>query len=292
MILLRVPTINDSLDDFDSLFRLWRQVEREGRGGERVVLDFSSCYFLRQNAVAFLGGLIRYIQARGGTVNAKWGPASEAVRRNLARNGFLATFGLQDRSWVGNAIPYREDKEQDTAGIMTYLRSSWLGRGWINVSHALRDAIVGTMWEIYANAFEYGQSSVGVMSCGQYYPNMQMLKLTVVDFGVGIPRNVRHFTSNPRINPERALKWAFELGTTTNPSTSRGVGLNLLKDFVRRNRGRLEIFSHDAYGSIDSGGETYIRRPTYFEGTLVNITLTCDETFYDVSSGAVQGPFF
>ncbi|WP_196517009.1 hypothetical protein [Nostoc sp. WHI] len=34
---------------------------------------------------------------------------------------------------------------------------------------------------------------------GQHYPDLKQLKLTVVDFGVGIPQNVRDFHKNTNL---------------------------------------------------------------------------------------------
>jgi hypothetical protein len=47
------------------------------------------------------------------------------------------------------------------------------------------------------------------------------VRLTVVDFGVGIPSNVRLFFHNPELAANVALSWAFHPGTTTK---SNGVG--------------------------------------------------------------------
>ncbi|MBE8989397.1 hypothetical protein [Nostoc sp. LEGE 12450] len=58
---LQIPTVNDNLDDFDSLFQLWQKVNQDC---SEVIFDFSKCWFLRPNAVAFLGGLIRLIESQ------------------------------------------------------------------------------------------------------------------------------------------------------------------------------------------------------------------------------------
>ena len=295
MVVLNVTTINDELSDFDRLFALWNQVNDDFLD---VTFDFSRCGFLRQNAVAFLGGLARLIESRFGNVIFDWNTLRNNIRGNLEQNGFLSTFRHTGGPWTGNSIPYREDPSQDAENIMDYLKTKWLGRGWVHVSDLLRDAIVGRVWEIYANAFEHGQSSIGIFSCGQHYPRYHELKLTVVDFGVGIPSNVRYyFKDDPRfqsLNAASCLKWAFQRGTTTRPNgTSRGMGLDLLKDFVKINKGKLEIFSHEGYALIDEAQEIFTNRQTFFEGTLANITLRCDESlYYQFASEVTDKPLF
>lgn len=165
------------------------------------------------------------------------------------------------------------------------------------ISNLLRDAIVGTVLEIYINAFQHGESDVGTFSCGQYYPHLQVLKLSVADFGIGIPSNVRlFFSDDPRaqsLNAAYCLHWAFQRETTTRPhGTSRCMGLDLLKDFVKINKGKLEIFSHEGYALIDSEQARFMNHKPFFEGTLVNITLRCDKSFYRLASEVTGAPLF
>jgi len=298
MKVVHVPTVNDGLSDFDWLFQTAQELDADD---SELTFDFSRCWFLRQNAVAFLGGLARLIQRRGGTAGFAWDTLKEDVRRNLERNDFTAVFGHSWVPWTGNTIPYREDSWLDKNGIMGYLKSYWLGRGWVQVSPLLRDAIVGNVWEIYSNAFEHSDSPIGVFSCGQHYPHIGELKLSVVDFGVGIPGNVRGFLMRRGFPEDRilgvtaakALEWAFRRGTTTKVGgPGRGNGLDLLKNFVQVNHGRLEIFSHEGYTLIDKSQEAHVNRATFFQGTMVNITFQCDERYYQLASELPRRPLF
>lgn len=287
---LAVPTINDDPPDFDRLFRLWNQVNDDYL---EVEFNFSSCRFLRQNAVAFLGGLARLVEYRGGKVTFDWNTLQDDIHTNLRQNGFIGCFTVGRGPWTGNSIPYNEFQERRKDSITSYLKAKWLGRGWVSVSQALRDAIVGTLWEIYENAFEHGSSPVGVFCCGQHYPYLHLLKLCVVDFGVGIPSNVRWFMKNDTTSAAATLRWAFRPGNTTKPNgMGRGLGLDLLRDFVKVNQGELEIYSHEGYGQIKEGRERYLDRSTFFEGTVVNITFHCDESYYHLVSEEQEDKLF
>jgi len=284
---LQIPTINDGPGDFAVLFDVWRQVNDYSL---KVEFDFSKCRFLRPNAVAFLGGLARLVQSRGGSVTFDWStlPERGPVITNLCQNGFAGTFGHDTTGWSGHSIPYREDRTIDVGGIMDYLTLSWIGRGWVHVSERLRDAIVGTMWEIYNNAFEHSGTQVGVFSCGQHFWKKNDLILTVVDFGNGIPSNVRSFFRKyvapelvSQLSGAGCMKWAFERGNSTCVGdVARGLGLDLLKEFVRINQGKLEVYSNESYAIIDKDGEHYDDLGISFEGTVVHITLRCDENLY------------
>lgn len=287
---LPVLTFNDDLADFQSLFWLWSEVNDDCLD---VTFDFSYCRFLRQNAVAFLGGLARLIEDRGGRVVFLWNTLDPKIFTNLAQQGFLSAFGHSGGPWRGNSIPFRHDLLLDQAELMHYLKVLWLGRGWVNVSRPLQDAIVGQMWEIYANAFEHGESPIGVFSCGQYYPMLKKLKLSVVDFGVGIPSNVRRFCQTGELRADYALRWAFQPNTTTKPNgIGRGNGLDLLKRFVRVNNGHMQVFSHDGMAIIEKNGENYQVQQPSFEGTMVNISLECDDRYYCLESETSKEPLF
>jgi hypothetical protein len=289
-LILQVPTINDEPKDFDCLFQLWQQVQDDAN---EIIFDFSKCYFLRQNAVAFLGGLARLIESRGGKVIFDWDTVKRHVCMNLKQNGFLYAFNGAEEPWQGNSIPYREDLSQDRDGLIHYLAEQWLGRDWVHISDYLRALIVGITWEIYANAFEHGQTDIGVFSCGQYYPKLRELNLTVVDFGVGIPHNVRDFRKIHNLPAEQALQWAFQEGTTTRTgNVTGGIGLDYLKKFVHINKGKLQILSHDGCATIDEKQEVYENKQTFFGGTLVNITLLCDESYYTLGFEADDEPLF
>jgi hypothetical protein len=289
-LLVTVPTINDEPKDFDCLFQLWQQVQKDTK---EVIFDFSQCFFLQQNAVAFLGGLARLIESGGGKVIFDWDTVKKHICVNLKQNGFIYAFNSSEEPWQGNSIPYREDRYQDRDGLVYYLAEQWLGRDWVHISDFLRSIIVSTAWEIYANAFEHGRTDIGVFSCGQHYPKLGKLKLSVVDFGVGIPQNVRDFQKNPNLPADQALQWAFQKGTTTRGGrVTGGIGLDYLKQFVHINKGKLQILSHDGCATIDEKQEIYENRQSFFGGTLVNITLLCDESYYALELEPDDEPLF
>lgn len=297
---IHVPRLNDGPDDFRALAQLWRQVDAAGDGAE-VSFDFSHCGFLQPNAVVFLGGLARVIGHRGGKARFLVGTMLDPVRVNLLQNGFAHAMGDGTPPWQGNSIPYREYFTQDEDGIVQDLRQNWLGRGWISISEALANEVVGQMWEIFANAFEHSDTRVGarvgVYSCGQYFKNRHTLTLAVADFGVGIPSNVRLHLGQPELSGADALRWAFQRGTTTSRRLAgpRGVGLDLLKELVRKTNGTMLVYSHDGSVRIDQRGETYENALPFFEGTLVQIRLLCDDKYYMLSNEAAAlsaAPFF
>ena len=288
MLILNVPTIKGELKDFDVLFNLWHQIINQINNSPNVTFTFIKCYLLWPNAIVFLGGLARLIQKYNGHCSFDWSTVKDTVLKNLIKNNFYSSFDDDKQASFGNTIPYREHNSEDKVSIIDYLKNQWLGRGWMNISAALQEAIIGNVWEIYANAFEHGKSPIGVISCGQHFPKKHILKLTVVDFGLGIPVNVnsyRNIFKEPQISADESLKWAFQRTNSTRISDNPGgLGLDLLKQFIILNKGQLEVFSNQGYALIDDKKEEYLNRSSFFEGTLVNITFNCNDSFYCLSS--------
>lgn len=290
---LETIKIDPNINNYDILFDLWKYID--DLSCPEVEFNFSNCDFLAHHTVAFLGGLANLISNKtGGRFEFDWDTLQEKIRKNLAQNGFITAFSGAGQPWAGNSIPYREDPKSDHDDIIDYLKSKWLGRGWVHVSKRLRDAIVGRVWEIYANAFEHSSSgNISIYSCGQHYPHKHQLSLCVVDFGIGILTNVRNFQGQ-ELSAAEAMQWAFKRGTTTAKPTGpgRGVGLDLLKEFVKLNNGRLEIFSNDGFAKISKNGDYFSRSNKFFGGTLVDITLICDEKLYSFSDEDISRSIF
>ncbi len=285
---IQIPTLNDGPRDFERLFGIWSEVHDYFMD---LRFDFSRCRFLRPNAVAFLGGLARLIESRLGSVAFDWSTLHDSwVRTTMQQNGFACAFGDASSPWNGASIPYREDREFHPDGVAEYLSENWLGKGWApaHVSEALKNAIVERVLELYVNAFEHSESQIGVFSCGQYFRQLNELHLTLVDFGMGIPANVRGYLKKvrPDLPAEKltagdCLKWAFQRMTTTRPgATSRGIGLDLLKSFIRVNRGAMQVFSNEGFAEITAEREVYGSFSSAFEGTIFHIKLICDEKYY------------
>lgn len=98
---------------------------------------------------------------------------------------------------------------------------------------------------------------------------------------------------NDDLPADKALEWAFQKGTTTRGGeVVGGIGLDCLKQFVHINKGKLQILSHDGCATIDKNGEVYENKQTFFGGTLVNIKLLCDESYYSLDFEADDEPLF
>ena len=127
---ISIPTLNCEMRDFEFLFKIF---EETNYNDLNIIFDFNNCSFLRQNAVAFLGGLAVLIKRHNGKVSFNWKSLKNKVQDNLFKNGFLAAFGHSDQVGYGNTIPYQQHNDLNKDSIMEYLKLMWLGRGWLDI---------------------------------------------------------------------------------------------------------------------------------------------------------------
>jgi hypothetical protein len=132
-----VPTLWTKPVDRRWLFALERSL---GPEPAFIVFDFSHCKVLHQRAVAFLGGLARLIESKGGRVTFDWPTCNQTVLRTVQQCGFSEAFGGPSMQLGTHAIPYRQDLVQGGDAIVDYLQESWLGRGWPRAANGMRNA--------------------------------------------------------------------------------------------------------------------------------------------------------
>lgn len=278
---LQVPRINDYESGYTTLFALWQKLS-SSTSEQIIILDLSQCAFLPQNGVAFLLGLARLAQQQGRQIRVIE-PESEDVTRNLRKNGFMAALGLPHERLSSTAVPVREDKHRDEASYIEYLNNYWLTGSRMNLSNQLKDVIISAVIEAYVNVFDHAQSPNGAFTCGQFYPNREEIILTLVDFGIGIPATVRRRLECPDLSAKEAIEWVFQEGRTTQ-SGPRGNGLKILKEFVKLNKGSLDVYSEDCHACINAQGESFSRQAAKFTGTVVQIMLKSNDMYYHLSS--------
>jgi len=210
------------------------------------------------------------------------------VRSILRKNHFLSQFGESEKpDSYGTTIEYRRFEtvgrvyEDFKQYVIKYFRLGSLGLP--EMSLALLKRFRESLFEVFSNAIEHSDTKEGIFTCGQFFPNRKRLHFTIADLGIGIGGNVyRHL--GIRLSPENAIKWAIS-GKTTRRNRSGGLGLQLIREFIKLNKGRLIIVSGAGYWELSKGkvSTNALSRP--FPGTVVTIAIdTADKSTYCLSS--------
>lgn len=87
------------------------------------------------------------------------------------------------------------------------------------------------------------------------------------------------------VNSVKAMQFCLTEGNTTKQNEPGGLGLKLLKRFIRHNQGRIVIVSKKAYYEFSNGHESIIPLENPFPGTCINIEInTADSKSYQLSA--------
>lgn len=257
-----------------------------------ILLDMRRTRSISPAAIAVVCGLARLVELTGTRVGFRWPGETSRARLAVEQTGLTARFGGAERTHRGEYLPLREDAggdaREDEESLVRYLMNDWMGLGWTRMSDTLKSTILSRTYEIYSNAFTHGRSRIGTISCGRRLLSDHRLSLTVVDFGVGIPLRVRQYLRRRDLSAPEALEWAFAEGHTTVKDLPRGIGLALLRDFVRQNRGSATVMSHDGLAWVGSTGAAsrFGARAGFgllpagspsFRGTVFTLEFNCDD---------------
>ncbi|PTR30758.1 histidine kinase/DNA gyrase B/HSP90-like ATPase [Luteibacter sp. OK325] len=271
------PTCDDSERAHELLSHVFVRVSSIPRAP--ITFDFSGCGDLRPAGLVILAGMSRQLRLRGIRPNIDITTMTPKVYSQFTGSGCRSHL-FSDVASTQSTL-FRHDETEDEDAIISFLRDQWLGGSRLIMSAGARDTFITHLWEVYANAFEHGDSGVGVYTCGEQIGEDTLI-LTVADFGPGIPANAAQKLRKEWIPGDQALAWAFTRGTTTaaNQRYPRGLGLDLLKEFVNINGGRLDIYSHHGHGRVESAEPRFKSLMLSMGATVVQIRLHCDDRLY------------
>jgi signal transduction histidine kinase len=120
----------------------------------------------------------------------------------------------------------------------------WLA-GRLEISEASIYGFKVCISELFNNIKDHTQLDIGSIFV-QHFPTERDVMISVSDFGVGIPDNVRK--TLPNLSDAQAIIHAVEEGFTTKSTPgNKGVGLDyLLQTVVAHNGGKVTIYSGDS----------------------------------------------
>lgn len=265
-----IPQIRADQDGFEFLASLSSSLGRYSSLGS-IHLDFHEAVWIDGHMLAPLGAVLYMHTIMGNSVSFRnMQPNLESLFR---KNGFLSAFADEVRTkdkW-GTIIPYRRYVPSDERSFPTYMSKLAKNRGDLRFNDIAKNSLLMTTLEIFNNAVSHGRSSAGVFVCGQYYPNINRVRFSMADLGVGIRQNVSSFL-NTAISGLDAIRWALERGNSTRLGRPGGMGLYFLRNFIESNSGKLSIVSGDSIISL--GEEEYgMKTSRYFNGTYITLEI-------------------
>ena len=244
-----------------------------------ITFDLNRTAWFEANLTAVLGAILSDAQDMN---NIKFIGISGNIEKLLLRNHFLSHFGgLKIPDYYATTIKYRKFKITEEKLFKEYLDGELLSKKAMpDMSVLLKKKVNESIFEIFNNAVLHGNCR-NVFSCGQYSPAKNKLDFTIVDLGKTIKANVNEYVRKD-FSGEDAIKWAVAEGhTTKRGQIPGGLGLSLIREFIEKNTGKIQIVSADGYWEQKEGVETGKRFVQAFPGTIVNLEFNiADQSHY------------
>lgn len=274
MTLIKFPEeIDTTYKGFNLLARLYYELKDKELSS--IKLDMSKTTWFDANMCAALGAVLYKIGNRNNSIKIE--NINPNIQEVLSKNRFLDNYGYKSvydtyKTTIKYLVFSIEEERMFGDYIDRYLRN----KGIPEMTSALRNRFLKNISEIFNNAVIHSKTKQGIFACGQYFPHRKLLKFSIADLGIGFRRNIER-KLNTAITSEDAIEWAMSGNNTTK--TGRipgGLGLKILQEFIRMNKGRIQICSEDGYWELH---EDIMKRHLHwsFPGSVVNIEIRTDD---------------
>ncbi len=259
----------------------------------KIEVDMGHTTWFDADMCAPFGAILYCLGAQGNRISLT--QIRPDVERILTKNGFLTHYGRAAlRDTYGTTIPYQRFDVKDDRYFAAYVENKFVRRMEMpKMSAALTKRFRESVFEIFSNAVLHSQTTLGIFSCGQFFPKRNTLDFSVADLGIGIRRNVKEHTGLV-LSPDEAIDWATQgRNTTKRGPIPGGLGLKLLSDFVSKNGGRIQIVSDAGYWTLEKGKVDHFPLSAEFPGTVVTVEInTADKQSYSLSSELTESDIF
>ncbi|MDP4266301.1 MAG: ATP-binding protein [Bacteroidota bacterium] len=267
----RLISINNDCDGYQQLIDFYN--EHKDKFFEDIPLELT--YWFSANMCSALGGILDLLMNNLNDI--KFDKISSGIERILLKNDFLSYYGFQSLyDDYHTTIRYMKLKPGDGKYFNHYIYQEVLSRNELpQMSQLVKEKMTEAIYEIFVNAQIHSESNF-IYTCGQFYPNKNLIEFTITDTGIGFKRKINE-RFNSRLSSIQAIKWAIQDGKTTKTDMSGGLGLTLLKEFIEKNKGKMQIISDDGFYQYDTQGEQINTFSGSFPGTIVNLQFKTDD---------------
>jgi len=198
------------------------------------------------------------------------------IEQILLKNDFLTFYGRKREFDVNQTtIRYQKITPKDGKYFNTYVVDELMGRDELpKMSEAVKAKIVESIYEMFVNAQIHSETE-NIYTCGQFFPTNKTIEFTIVDTGIGIKEKVNNFLQII-LTSSQAIKWAI-IDTHSTKDVTGGIGLALLKEFIEKNNGKMQIVSDSGFYEFGKNGEFSKEFQGKFPGTIVNLQFNTND---------------
>ena len=280
--------IHPDFQGYQQLIRLYNNYKAE------FLVDFDLAFsaWFHANLCAPLGAMLDKLKVDN-LIDVNFVDIPESIKNILQRNEFLSYYGfdkIPDRNHT--VIRYLKLQPSDSRYFNSYITADLINHPELpNLSLALKKKITESIYEMFVNAQIHSQTTF-IYTCGQFFPQKHSIWFSITDLGVGFKANInQRFGTN--LSSAQAIQWAVKNGNTTKITVSGGIGLALLKEFISKNRGTMQIISGDGFYCFTANGESVQTLDFEFPGTIITMEFkTNDSNSYCLASEISEQSIF
>ncbi len=265
--------INASFESYQQLIEFYK--ENESKYFKTIEISFEKWFGANMSSV--LGGILDILSNNLNSIIIKDIP--DNIQRIIQKNGFLAYYGYPKTIDFNNTtIKYQKLKPNDGTFFNHYIMNELLERSELpKMSNPLKKKIAESIYELFANAKMHSKTKF-VYTCGQFFPQKKLIEITITDTGIGFKNKI-----NSRFGRDltaiQAIEWAISTGHTTKQGISGGIGLSILKEFIEKNNGKIQIVSDNGFYQFSSNGLVKKSFSLPFPGSIINVQFRTDDIF-------------
>lgn len=243
-----------------------------------ITLDFNKNRWFEANLVSVLGAWIEeklYNNCKIILINL-----TKSVERIFLKNGFYEKYnlGIIDDTY-DSTIKYEVFTINQEEEFANYVTRKVIPKIRLELSNSIMKGFRLSLNEIFLNV-KLHAGSQKVYTCGQYYHTNRKVAFTITDLGNTIGYNVRKKLNNNFISDSMAIDWATKYGHTTKEvSDQGGIGLNIIDEFLTKNKGIFQIISGNGFWENNEGNVYTYDMENFFPGTIVNIITKLESSF-------------
>lgn len=266
-----LSAINNTYSSYQDIISLYEKNKEKLFDDINITINS----FFAANMSAALGAILDLFSFNLNDIHFNIAPPIESI---LLKNDFLTYYGREKKIDVNQTtIKYQKLKPSDGKYFKKYVIEELIARRELpKMSEALKEKILEAIYEIFVNA-QIHSSTKYIYTCGQFFPNKNMIEFTIVDTGIGFKDKVnKRFNSN--LQAYQAIEWAVRDKSTTKEEITGGIGLAVLKEFIEKNNGKMQIISDDGFFQYDKNGIATNTFDGKFPGTIVNLQFCTNDT--------------
>lgn len=276
--------LQSNYSGFERIIKLYEKIKILN-SGDNLILDMPTWF--DANMCAPFGAILSIPHNKKVIITLN---CEDQVVEILQKNQFLPNFGFNRPSkpdYYGSTIEYVKFDANGDKNFKKYVETHFGNNvhRLPKMSPQLLRKFRESLYEIFGNSVFHSETN-HIFACGQYFHSQNRLDFSIVDLGIGFHGNINK-KMNLNLSPEKAIVWAMEENQTTKKggTVPGGLGLKLIKEFIKKNEGKMQIVTYSGYWEFSKRKTTINTFSSCFPRTVVNIEInTADSSYYMLES--------